>query len=336
MRKVFKQLRHLKKGDHMSNNLTILLLILAAVVLSGCTGTDSPVGIQEDGIKFDRANPNLDAKIVDVKFDRNDIRAGEEVMPELFIANTGSEKITNETVEITAKLITLDDTLANLYLKTMSDEKKTRAIDPIHFKTEIEPGTVKAIKAKFHTVKEMEGRSLAGTYQITMTLSVNGQKIESKILRITLYPGDVREFTPIPTPVQTPVPTSRPALASTNAPKINETQTPAPTPTPTPTPEPVVVGEPTGKIIVTRVMSDKFTQSHLDIDVGDEVQWMNFNPNDDYDIKEMNEKIAPLVLRNRISYIFNKTGEYKFGAYYRNMKIEPSIQTISVRVNASK
>lgn len=320
----------------MSNNLTILLLILTAVVLSGCTGTDTPGGIQGDGIKFDRANTNLDAKIVDVKFDRNDIRAGEEVMPELFIANTGSEKITNETVEITAKLKTLDDTLANLYLKTMSEEKKTRAIDPINFKTEIEPGTVKAIKAKFHTIKEMEGRSLAGTYEITMTLSVNGQKIESKKLLITLYPGDVRELTPIPTPAQTPVPTSTQTSAPTPARQVNETKTPATTPTPTPTPEPVVVAEPTGKIIVTRVISDKFAQPHLDIYAGDEVQWMNFNPDDDYDIKEMDKKIDTIVLRSRASYIFNKTGDYKFGAYYRNMKGEPSIQTISVRVNASK
>lgn len=320
----------------MSNNLTILLLILTAVVLSGCTGTDSPGGIQEDGIRFDRANLNLDAKIVDVKFDRNDIRAGEEIMPELFIANTGSEKITNETVEITAKLKTLDDTLANLYLKTMSEEKKTRAIDPINFKTEIEPGTVKAIKAKFHTVKEMEGRSLAGTYEITMTLSVNGQKIESKKLQIALYPGDVREFTPIPTPAQTPVPTGAQTSAPTPAPQVNQTITPVPTPTPTPTPEPVVVAEPTGKIIVTRVMNDKFAQTHLDIYAGDEVQWMNYNPDDDYDIKEINGKIDTLVLKSRISHVFNTTGEYRFGAYYRNMKAEPSIQTISVRVNASK
>ena len=193
----------------MNKNLSIILIILIAVALSGCTGEGATKGTSIEVQKFDRANPNLDAKIVDVKFDRNDIRAGEIVTPELFIANTGSEKITNETIEIKAKVKTLDDSLANLYLKTMSEEKKTRVIDPIEFETEIEPGTVKSISAKFQTLKEMEGRSLAGTYEITITLSVNGQKIEARVSPITLYPGDVREFTPTPTPGPSPTPPAK-------------------------------------------------------------------------------------------------------------------------------
>ena len=312
----------------MNNNISIILIILIAVALSGCTGQSTTTnGTLIEIQKFDPVNPNLDAKIVDIKFDRNDIRAGEIVTPELFIANTGTEKITKETIEIKAKVKTLDDAMANLYLKTMSEEKKTRIIDPIEFETEIEPGTVKSVSAKFHTIKEMEGRSLAGTYEITMTLSVNGQKVESRVNPITLYPGVVREFTPVPTPV--PSPTHTPVPTST--PEIIETQIP----TPAPTPEPVVVATPTGKSHTVFVKDDKFFPDNLNIEAGDMVLWYN-KMDFDYTIVEMDKKIPEIVLRARNNYIFNTTGEYRFGLYFKPMRGEPKIQTISVKVNASR
>jgi len=317
----------------MIKRLSIILLILIAVVLSGCTGSDSSNAIPMEVIRFDRANPNLDAKIVDVKFDRNDVIAGEKVTAELFIANTGLEKIITETVEIKAKVKTLDDTLANLYLKTMSDEKKSRVIDPIEFETVIEPGTVKPISAVFNTIKEMEGRSLAGKYEITITLSVNGQKVEARVLQITLKSGTPREFTPTPTqsPAPTPSVTTTPTPTSTPAPEIIETETP----TPTPTPMPVVVATPTGKNVTTFVKDDRFTSENLNIEAGDMVIWVN-KMDFDYTLVEMDKKIPEIVLRARNSYIFNTTGEYRMGLYFKPMRGEPRIQTISVRVNASQ
>ncbi len=307
----------------MNNNISIILIILTAVALSGCTGQSTATnGTLIEVQKFDQGNPNLDAKIVDIKFDRNDIRAGEIVTPELLIANTGTEKITKETIEIKAKVKTLDDSMANLYLKTMSEERKTRVIDPIEFETEIEPGTIKSVSAKFHTIKEMEGRSLAGTYEITMTLSVNGQKVEARVNPITLYSGEVRELTPTPTPV--------PSSAPTPAPEIIETQTP----TPAPTPEPVVVATPTGKSHTTFVKDDKYFPDNLNIDAGDMVLWVN-KMDFDYTLIEMDKKIPDMVLRARNTYIFNTTGEYRFGLYFKPMRGEPRIQTITVRVNAS-
>lgn len=321
----------------MSKNLIIILFILITVALSGCTDSGPSKETQVEIQKFDHANQNLDAKMVDIRFDRDDIRAGETVTSELFVANTGSEKIINETVEIEAKLKTLDDPLANIYLKTMSEEKKIRRIDPIYFETEIEPGTVKTISARFHTIKEMEKRSLAGTYEINITLSVNGQKVEGRIIPIKLYSGEVREITPTPGPsaILTPTPalTLTPALTPipANTPEIIETvmQTSAPTP------EPVVVATPSGKVIPTRVKSAKFMEPHLDIYAGDEVQWVNYSPDENYDIVEMDQKMPTKVLKSRISHIFNTTGDYKFGIYYRNMRGDPSIQTITVRINAS-
>ena len=317
----------------MIKRLSIILLILIAVVLSGCTGSDSSNAIPMEVIRFDRANPNLDAKIVDVKFDRNDVIAGEKVTAELFIANTGLEKIITETVEIKAKVKTLDDTLANLYLKTMSDEKKSRVIDPIEFETVIEPGTVKPISAVFNTIKEMEGRSLAGKYEITITLSVNGQKVEARVLQITLKSGTPREFTPTPTqsPAPTPSVTTTPTPTSTPAPEIIETETP----TSIPTPMPVVVATPTGKNFTTFVKDDKFTSENINIEAGDMVIWVN-KMDFDYTLVEMDKKIPEIVLRARNSYIFNTTGEYRIGLYFKPMRGEPRIQTISVRVNASQ
>ncbi len=209
----------------------------------------------------------------------------------------------------------------------MSEEKKTRVIDPIEFETEIEPGTVKSVSAKFHTIKEMEGRSLAGTYEITITLSVNGQKVEARVNPITLYSGDVREFTPTPTPSpSTPSPTP-----TTPTPEIIETQTP----TPAPTPEPVVVATPTGKNFTIFVKDDKYFPDNLNIDPGDMVLWVN-KMDSDYTIVEMDKKIPEMVLRARNTYIFNTTGEYRFGLYFKPMRGEPKIQTINVRVNATK
>ena len=313
----------------MIKRLSIILLILIAVALSGCTGSDSSEGAPMEVIKFERANPNLNANIVDVKFDRNDVIAGEKVTAELFIANTASEKITNETVEIRAKVKSLDDTLANLYLKTMSEEKKSRVIDPIGFETVIEPGTVKPISAVFNTIKEMEGRSLAGKYEITITLSVNGQKVEARILQITLKSGTPREFTPTPTAVPTPSLTASPTPTSTPAPEIIYTEMP------TPTPMPIVVATPTGKNVTTFVKDDRFSSDTLAIEAGDMVIWVN-KMDFDYTLVEMDKKIPEIVLRVRNSYIFNTTGDYRIGLYFKPMRGEPRIQTISVRVNASQ
>jgi len=78
----------------------IILLILIVAALSGCTGSKETVTTEAQ--KHERANLNLDAAIVKVKFDRDNVIAGEKVLAELVVGNTGSEKITNETVEIKA------------------------------------------------------------------------------------------------------------------------------------------------------------------------------------------------------------------------------------------
>jgi plastocyanin len=321
----------------MNKNLPIIVLIFLAVALSGCTGSDSSKITSVQVERFDRANLNLDAKIVDVKLEPDDIRAGEKVTAKLFIANIGSENITNETVEIKAKVITLDDSLANIYLKTMKEENKTWKM-PFEFETEIKTETVNTVSATFNTIKEMKGKSLAGTYEITVTLSVNGQKVEAWIKPITLKSGEVRVFTPVPTPISTPTPTptKTPMLIPTPVPtpEITEIATPAPTPEPTP----FVAATPTGKVIQTRIMGgDNFAESKLKIDAGDEVLWVNM-VDGLYTIEEVDNKIPIINIRalGRINYIFNTTGDYKFELKFNGMRGRaPSTQTISVKYNAS-
>ncbi len=321
-------------GDLMNKIFPIMLIILIVTALSGCTGTKPTTSFQTDSVlvqKLQHSDPNLDATVTELKFDRNDIRAGEKVTADLMVLNSGTENITNESVEIKAKVNTLDDFLANIYLKTMSDEKKTgtKTIDfdskenPYYL---IKPGEKKMLSAVFPTEKERQGKSLAGTYDVTITLSANGEKIEARSLPITLLSGETREFTPTPTPSPTPTPTPTPA------PTINMTATP----TPTPTPEPVVVATPTGKSVYARVKESRFTVSNLQVNAGDAVLWDNF---DDtlYTIAEKDKKVANLTLRSgeKVSYIFNTTGNYSLGLYYNFMRIAPSIQTINVRINAS-
>jgi plastocyanin len=321
-------------GDLMNKTFPIIIIILIVTAISGCTGTKATTSINTDSMqvqRFEHPNPNLDATVTELKFERNDIRAGEKVTAELIVLNAGTETITNETIEIKAKVNTLDDFLANLYLKFLSDEKKT-GTETIDFDSKenpdylITPGAKKKLSAVFHTEKERQGKSLAGTYDVTIILSVNGEKIEARTLQITLLSGETRVFTPTPTPSPTPTPTPTPASIITVT----------ATPTPTPTPEPVVVATPTGVLVPSNVMESKLYPSSLQINAGDEVVWNNRDETT-YTIVEMNNKIANLTLTDseRAKYTFNTTGNYSFRLYYNFMRIAPSIQTINVRINAS-
>lgn len=307
--------------------LVPIVLLFLIVAFSGCTGSKSTGATLPDELQnIQLANPNLNGKIVDVKLVPSDIRAGEKVTAELVVANAGTENITKESVEIRAKVETLDDSMANLALKFMGDDKKTRTFD-IDFDEGIKPGTVKPISAYFQTQQQMQGRNLAGTYQIIIILSVNGQKVDAKAMPVILHAGTPREFTPTPTPPPTPTP------APTPVPTITETLAP----TPTPTPEPVVVATPTGVVNVTRIMNSNFGEPNKQINAGDALQWNNYD-DDTFTLVEMDQKIANISVRpgGRATYIFNTTGTYKFGLYYNRMRGGPNIQTITVKVNASQ
>ena len=81
-----------------------VVLILLTAALSGCTESNSTdESAQNDAQAFGNTNPNLDGTIVSIKLTPDNIRAGEKVTAKLAVANTGSETINKETIEIKQK-----------------------------------------------------------------------------------------------------------------------------------------------------------------------------------------------------------------------------------------
>ncbi len=102
---------------------------------------------------------------------------------------------------------------------------------------------------------------------------------------------------------------------------VASTPTPNPTrqvvnATPTYTVEPVVVATPTGIITTLYIKDFRFIEMNVQINPGDEVLWKN-KDDDDYKIVELDNKIANITLKytEKASYIFNRSGSYKFVLY---------------------
>ncbi len=302
-----------------------IILILVAAALSGCIGSKSD---DIETLKFERTNLNLDAKIVDLKLLPEDVRAGEEVSADLVIANTGKENIINETIYIKAKVKTLDDFFANLALSALSDDMKSKEFT-MDFQEEIRPGTNKPISAVFHTVKEMKGRNLAGIYTVTVILSVNGEKVDYRVLQFTLHSGKTRDANETQSNI-----TSMPTPSATAMPDMTSTPAITETPTPTPTPEAVTV-KPTGIVRVTRIMGYKFGEPSVTINAGDAIQWYNLD-DDTMTLVEDAGKITNISVYSRKAYTFNTTGMYTFKMYYPRMRVSPPVQTIVVKLNQTQ
>jgi plastocyanin len=314
--------------DAMKRLISIILVLMIAA-LSGCT--DQNVFSETEGHTFDRANPDLDGKIMDIDLSPNDARAGENITAKLVVGNTGTVTITSETIEIQAKAESLDDFLANLALKVMSEEKKTMTFK-MEYNEEIKPGMIKPLTRVFSTPGEMKNRSLAGVYDITVILSVNGQKVESKQITLKLGSSKPAETSNTQEPGFTPAVTE----TATPAPIVAAASTPTVTSIPTPvlTSEEVTV-EPTGKMVVTRITGYKFGDPTLSIDAGDRLQWFNLD-DDTMTLVEMGGKIPNQTVYSRQYYNFTTTGEYRFKMFYPKMRVEPSVQIITVKLNQSQ
>ncbi|MDO8727813.1 MAG: hypothetical protein Q7J35_17285 [Candidatus Methanoperedens sp.] len=395
--------------------LISIVIILLIVAFSGCT--DQKDSAQPEGQIFERANLNLNGEMMSIELTPTDARAGENITAKLVVSNTGSEIIKSETIEIQAKARSLNDFLANLALTMMSNEKKTMTF-PAEFTEEIKPQMFKTLTRVFPTPRELKGRNLAGSYDITVILSVNGQKVESKTIELKLGSGTPREIYTRQEIELTPAITATPAPAVTATP----TATPITTPTPVPTPEKVTVDsyifswtdvpgtdetrlkeylktkysldwidnakiEKTngskvitlnsddkyvsltmvengidinltindgrtdifiwmfenskqnvysGKLITTKIMSKKFVEDDLQIDAGDWMQWRNYDKDMKYTIAERNGQIPNMTFVSREYYYFKTTGTYTFKLLYQNMRVEPPVQTIAVKLNTSQ
>ncbi len=314
--------------------LISIILVLIIVALSGCTGQD--VLSETEGQTFDRANLNLDGKMMDIELSPNDARAGENITAKLVVGNTGTENVISETIEIQAKARSLNDFFANLALTAMSNEKKTMTFTT-EFTEEIKPGMIKTLTRVFPTPRELKGRNLAGSYDITVILSVNGQRVELKTVKLKLGSGVPREIYNTQEPASTVASTVATTATATPTPTVTAalTETPTPTPTPIPTPPEAVTVEPTGKIYVTRIMGWKFGEPSLTINAGDTLQWYNLD-DDIMNLVEVDGKIPNQTVNSRRNYNFTTTGIYHFKMFYPKMRVDPPEQVITVILNQSQ
>jgi len=172
--------------------------------------------------------------MMDIEFLPTDARAGEKMTANLVVGNTGSENIVRENIEIKVKPISLNDFLANVALLAMSESKKTVTFSN-EYNEEIKPGMIKPLSYVFPTPKELKGKNLDGIYSITITLSVNGQNVESRSTRMKFRSGKPRDgsITQANKPSGTVSATSTPMVTAASP----ATTTAKPTPTPTQIPK---------------------------------------------------------------------------------------------------
>ncbi len=308
-----------------------VILVFLVVVLSGCTGQDA--SSETEGHTFDRANPNLNGKMMDLEYLPSDVRAGEKITANLVVGNTGTENIGSENIEIKVKPLSLNDFLANIALLGMSESKKTLTFSN-EYKEEIKPGMIKPLSYVFPTPKELKGKNLDGTYSITIVLSVNGQNVESRTTKMKLRSGKPRDVfnTPANTSSGTVTATSTPSVTITASSATTVTATPPPTPAPTQTP--AVTVAPTGKIYATKIMGYKFGEPSLTIYAGDTLQWHNLD-DDTMILVEMDRKIPNQSVYSRTNYDFTTPGTYRFQMFWPRMHVDPPVQILTVKLNQS-
>ncbi len=319
----------------------LIPLIIISLVASGCissksmdqsSNTPAPTPV--------KSNPNLDAKIVSLTLDRDYYNAGEPVTAKLTIANTGTINITSEKVVVEATVVSLEDFLGNMYLKIMSKEEKSRSYTK-EYNDKVLPESVKSFSATFRTMRETQGRNLAGQYIVTVSLYVNDQWADSREIQITLHSGTPVEPTPIVTPtpqvtefIPTPTPTPTPTLIPTPTPMLTPTPTPTPTPIPTPVNTPEINVTPTGVNKEVRIMGGRFGIPTLSIKPGDAVFWNNFDDSTMIVDSVEDFPFANLTVasegRSSI-FVFNRSGTYHYELYNNYKRKTNSILTITVR-----
>jgi len=128
----------------------------------------------------------LDGRIKGVSFEKDKYHVGEAVTAGLEIENTGDVDITSERATIKATCTKLSDPLGNALLASMSEEERSRTY-AMDFSELINPGQTKMLLASFTTPEKMYGVSLAGDYDILVTLSINGKTIGTTEVKLTLY-----------------------------------------------------------------------------------------------------------------------------------------------------
>lgn len=117
-------------------------------------------------------------------------RAGEPLNVSLTITNVGTVPITREKVLITAKVLELNSRRANLILRVMSAEQKTRQYT-LDIRSLIGPNESAVLRKSVFIPAEIKGMSLAGRYEVRMALYVQAEgtglkHVDSHTMELTL------------------------------------------------------------------------------------------------------------------------------------------------------
>lgn len=170
----------------------IVALLLAAVVFASSLESQSessprPVATSTpSAIKSPQKPINYSGKIRSISFDKAKYFAGDTVKAEMKVKNNGKNNITSEKIVIKVKCVKLNSFGGNMVLKGLDEEEKTRSYE-MRFSEVILPNETKTLTSSFKTPKEMSGVSLAGEYDLSLTLNVNGYSVDSKKMDLVLY-----------------------------------------------------------------------------------------------------------------------------------------------------
>jgi len=128
----------------------------------------------------------LDGRIKGISFEKDKYYAGEPVIARMEMENTGTMDITSERATIKVTCTKLNDPLGGALLASMSEEERSRTYT-MDFSESIKPGQTKTLSASFAVPEKLYGISLAGDYDILVTLSINGKTIGAMEVKLTLY-----------------------------------------------------------------------------------------------------------------------------------------------------
>ena len=205
-----KQIHTEQKGHPIGKFMAFIVVLGVLVVGYSMMESDSDSKTQKTitnsiDTEFKYSDPNLGVIITNIS-QSPEIIAGERFYIQFSIINLGNETIDEEVIEINMKAKELEDFWADLILTN----KETSKIFEIEMNSKIEPNSSRAGIIYLSTQQEINGLSLAGTYEYIFTLYVNGQRSYSKRQSLVLLKGNPRQDLEYPISLPEPRPTFSP------------------------------------------------------------------------------------------------------------------------------
>ncbi|MEA1906251.1 MAG: hypothetical protein U9N12_04760, partial [Euryarchaeota archaeon] len=117
--------------------------------------------------------------------DTSELKLGEPSKATITIFNNGDAAVTKERIIMTATAVKLDNRLANMALKTKSEEDKTETYE-MSFTETIGGGESCTLCAVFNLPAKVSGVSIAGIYHSTIEVYADDTLIGTKTMDLHL------------------------------------------------------------------------------------------------------------------------------------------------------